>query len=58
MGTLEAGIGEAKENEGWGAVYITGPGLNPILVGGDIRGLGAMNTPWRKWNKTFREVLL
>ena len=45
MGTLETGIGEGRENEGWEVVYISVPGLNPILVGGDIKGLGAMNIP-------------
>ena len=48
MGTLDAGMGDERENEGWGVGYITGPGWKPKVVGDDIRGLGAMNIPWKK----------
>lgn len=50
MGTVDAGMGEERENEGWGLGNITGPGWKPRVVGDDIRGLGAMNIPCRKLN--------
>lgn len=45
MGTFETGIGEGREKGTWGVVYITGAGWKPIDVGGDIKGLGAINIP-------------
>ena len=50
MGTVDAGMGEERENEGWGLGNIIGPGWKPRVVGDDIRGLGAMNIPCRKLN--------
>lgn len=47
---VDAGMGEERENEGWGLGNITGPGWKPRVVGDDIRGLGAMNIPCRKLN--------
>lgn len=49
MGTVDAGMGDERENEGWwGLGNIMGPGWKPRVVGDEIRGLGAMNIPCRK----------